>query len=252
MTVLGQMYAALCALNIEPDFVRAGDGNLERYKVLLVPPLYSASNEVLRHISEYVRNGGHVVMAFKSGFTNEFSTVRDTMAPGPLEQAAGFHYQEFTNLPKPQKLTPDRYKTGNENAGSVWQEFLILDTAEVIESLDDPYWHYPSITRNRYARGTLTYQATYVSDSLQREILRDVLTLAGLTGPDQSLPPEIKVRHGRNSKGKTLHYYLNFSGTDHTVSYPYQDGTDLLSAQTVKNGSPLKLKAWDLVIVAEQ
>jgi beta-galactosidase len=252
MTVLGQMYAALCALNIEPDFVRAYEENLQRYKVLLIPPLYSASDEVLRQISEYVRNGGHVVMGFKSGFTNEFSTVRDTMAPGPLRQAAGFHYQEFTNLPKPQKLTPDRYKTSNENLGSVWQEFLIPDTAEVIESLDDPYWHYPSITRNEYGKGTLTYQATYVSDTLQREILKDVLAKAGLTGPDQNLPSEVKVRHGHNSKGKTLHYYLNFSGTEQMISYPYQDGADLLTGEAVKNRSQLKLKAWDLAVVAEE
>src|SRR6266581_3975319 len=44
MTVLRQMYDALYELNVEPDFVQAGDSNLSRYKVLLVPPLYSASD----------------------------------------------------------------------------------------------------------------------------------------------------------------------------------------------------------------
>lgn len=48
--------------------------------------------------------GGQVAMAFKSGFTNGHSTVRDTMAPGPLRAAAGFHYQEFTNLAAVVKL----------------------------------------------------------------------------------------------------------------------------------------------------
>ena len=45
MTLLRQMYDALYELNVEPDFVQAGDSNLPRYKVLLVPPLYSASDE---------------------------------------------------------------------------------------------------------------------------------------------------------------------------------------------------------------
>ena len=34
-------------LNVEPDFVPAEDASLAKYKVLLVPPLYSASDTVL-------------------------------------------------------------------------------------------------------------------------------------------------------------------------------------------------------------
>src|SRR5205814_2972597 len=146
-TVLEQMYGALYDLNVEPDFVQAGDPDLSRYKVLLVPPLYSASDEVLQQISDYVKSGGQVVMAFKSGFTNQYSTVRDVMAPGPLRSAAGFHYQEFTSLPDPERLTPDAYKVGDQNKGAIWEEFLIPDTAEVIASCDDPYWNFPAITR---------------------------------------------------------------------------------------------------------
>ena len=118
-------------------------------------------------------------MSFKSGFTNEYSTVRDVMAPGALRQAAGFHYQEFTSLANPERLTPDLYRVGEENKGSVWQEFIIPDTAEVIASFDDPYWHFPAITRNKYGSGELVYEATYVTDTLQREIIRDVLSHAG-------------------------------------------------------------------------
>ena len=251
MTALHQMYDALVALNVEPDFVAAGQPNLGRYKVLLIPSLYSASDSVLEQLSEYVRNGGHVVMEFKSGFSDEYSTVRATMAPGPLREAAGFHYQEFTSLPKPQKLTPDKYNVGDQNLGSVWQEFLVPETASTIESLDDPYWHFPSITRNKYGSGTLTYEATYVSDMLQREIIREALSAAGLTGPSQKLPSAVKVRHGKNSRGRQLHYYLNFSGTEQSVSYPYNNGVDLLTNSPVSKGSSLRLKGWDLAIVAE-
>src|SRR5438034_724468 len=113
MSVLRQMHGALYDLNIEPDFVRVGDANLSRYAVLLVPPLYSASDDDLLQLAEYVKGGGHVVMAFKSGFTNEHSTVRHVMAPGPLRAAAGFHYQEFTSVPEPRRLTPDRYPYGD-------------------------------------------------------------------------------------------------------------------------------------------
>ena len=252
MTVLKQMYDALYDLNIEPDFVQAGDPNLSCYKVLLVPPLYSTSDRVLQQISDYVKNGGQVVMAFKSGFTNEYSTVRDVMAPGPLRAAAGFHYQEFTNLAEPEPLTPDPYGVGEQNKGSVWEEFLVPETAQVVASFDDPYWHFPAIMRNQYGGGTLTYEGTFLTDTLQREVIREVLRRAGLTGPDQNLPGVVKVRHGRNAQGKLLHYYLNFSGEEQTFSYPYGNGSDLLTNASVRQGQAFNLKPWDLAIVAEQ
>jgi beta-galactosidase len=250
MTVLNQMYGALYDLNVEPDFIPAG-ASLSPYKVVLVPPLYSAPDEVLARLSEYVKGGGQVVMAFKSGFTNQHSTVRDVLAPGPLREAAGFHYQEFTSLAEPIRLTPDPYGVGDQNRGSVWGEFLLPDTAEVVASFDDPYWKFPAITRNRHGSGTLTYEGTVLTDALQREVIRDVLTRAGLAGPDQRLPGQVKVRHGRNARQKVLHYYLNFSGNQQAFTYPYGNGSDLLTGTAVRSGATVTLKPWDLVIVME-
>jgi beta-galactosidase len=252
MTVLRQMYNALYDLNVEADFVQAGGANLSRYAILLIPPLYSASDEVLQQIADYIRNGGHVVMAFKSGFTNQHSTVRHVMAPGPLRAAAGFHYQEFTSLAEPRRLTPDPYGVGDRNTGSVWGEFLIPDTAEVVASFDHPYWNFPAITRNTYGTGTLLYEGTVVTDELQREIIRDLLKRVGLIGSDQSLPGAVKVRHGHSAQGKLLHYYLNFSGEEQSIAYPYGSGSDLLTDTPVRQGQALPLKPWDLAIVAER
>ncbi len=252
MTVLRQMYDALYDLNVEPDFVSPDSTDLSTYRVLLVPPLYSASDAVLQRVSDYVKNGGHVVMSFKSGFTNEYSTARDVMAPGPLRTAAGFHYQEFTNLAEPQRLKPDPFGVGEQNKGAVWEEFLIPDTAQVLASFDDPYWHFPAVTRNRHGAGTLTYEGSYLTEPLQREIIRDVLIRADLTGPDQNLPAPVKVRHGRNRQGKLLHYYLNFSGEEQSFSYPYGKGAELLTNSSVQQGEILKLRPWDLAIVINE
>jgi beta-galactosidase len=249
MTVLRQMYDALYELNVEPDFVQAGDPDLSRYKVLLVPPLYSASDAVLQQLAEYVKNGGQVVMSFKSGFTDEHSTVRAVMAPGPLRAACGFHYQEFTNLPAPERLTPDVYGVGSQITGSVWEEFIVPDTAEVITSFDDPYWHFPAITRNKYGSGTLTYEGTFLTDTLQRELVRDVLKRSGLIDPDQDFPEAIRVRHGRNRQGKVIYYYFNYSGESQTVHYSHGTGSDLLTGDAVAQGQNLTLKPWDLAII---
>ena len=58
--------------------------------------------------------------------------------------------------------------------------------------------------------------------------------------------------HGRNAQGRMLHYYLNFSDAEQSVSYPYREGADVLSNAAVRPGQTLKLRPWDLAIVVEQ
>jgi len=67
-----------------------------------------ASDAVLARLAEYVRGGRSLVVSLKSGFCNEFSTVRWEMAPGPLREAAGVHYQEFSSLRQPLALQGDQ------------------------------------------------------------------------------------------------------------------------------------------------
>jgi beta-galactosidase len=192
-------------------------------------------------------------MAFKSGFTNEYDTVRWSMAPGPLRKAAGFRYLEFSNLAKPLALKGDPFKTGVDNKVSDWAEMLILEGAQPLAYYDHPFFgKYAAITRNRFGDGTLTYEGTLLSDALQIKVLLDVLQMAGLTGPDQELPAAVRVKHGVNRNGKTIHYYMNYSSDPQTFKYPYKQGEDLLTKMTVAPAQTVTLKAWDLAIFEEK
>ena len=113
------------------------------------------------------------------------------------------------------------------------------------------YIHRPGSIGVISRSGTLTYEGTVVTDELQRALVRDVLSAAGLLGPDQNLPDTIKVRHGRNAQGKLLHYYLNFSGKEQSFSYPYGDGRNLLTDRAAHKGARLSLPPWGVAIVAE-
>ena len=252
-TILDQMYATLYRNNIGLDFIFPESTNFSDYKVILVPPLYVASDEVLNRLVEYVRGGGHVVMAFKSGFTNEYDSVRWSMAPGPLRKAAGFRYQEFSTLAKPLALKDDPLKAGADNKVSEWADMLILEGAQALAYYDHPFFEkYPAITRNHFGSGTLTYEGTALSDALQTKMLLDVLKMAGLTGPDQELPASVRVKHGTNRNGKVIHYYLNYSSGPQTFKYKYKSGKDLLTDSAVPSLQLVTLKPWDLVIIEEK
>jgi beta-galactosidase len=252
-TILKQMYHVLYQQNVGIDFVFPDSTNFSDYKVIVVPPLYVASDATLNKLVEYVRGGGHVLMSFKSGFTNEFDTVRWTTMPGILREAAGFHYQEFSNLRQPLTLKDDPFHAGPDNKVSDWAEMIGLDTAQGLASYDHPFFgKYPAITRNRYGKGSLTYEGTVLSDALQSKVMLDVLKNAGITGPDQTLPPSVRVKHGTDRNGKTLHYYLNYSSDAQTFSYPFAPGTDLLTQTVVGHAQQVTVKPWDLLLIEEK
>jgi len=251
-TLVHQMHNALYALNVGSDFVLPTTQDFSPYKLLIVPALYIADDALLQRISDYVKNGGHVVMTFKSGFANENSAVRWVRAPGPLREAAGFSYQEFSNLEHPLALKDDPFQAGAENKVSVWAEFLMPEHAKAIAWYDHPFFgKWPAITENEFGSGTLLYEGTYLSDKLQTAVLKGALEKLGLTGPDQQLPATVHVQHGVNRLGKRLHYYFNYSGAEVKLSYAYASGTNLLDGKPVARAQELTLAPWDLAIVEE-
>lgn len=251
-TLVRQMHRSLYDLNVGTDFVFPTTTDFSAYKLLIVPALYIADDALLQRISDYVKNGGHVVMTFKSGFANENSAVRWERAPGPLRQAAGFSYQEFSNLEHPLALKGDPYKVGPEDQVSYWAEFLMLEHARALAYYDHPFFgKWPAITDNTFGAGTLLYEGTWLSDGLQTAVLRSELEKLGLTGPEKEYPSAVHVQSGINRMGKWVHYYFNYSGAEVKVSFAYGNGTNLLDRKAVSTGEVLTLQPWDLAVVEE-
>lgn len=247
-----QLHTALYDANVDADFVFPSSGDLSQYKLLIVPALYISDDALLKRISDYVHTGGNVLMTFKSGFANENSAVRWELAPGPLRDAAGFSYQEYSNLEHPLALKDDPFHAGAGNEVSTWSEFLRPTTAKALAFYDHPFFgQWPAITRNQYGSGTLTYEGTVLSDALQNAVMLEELRLCGLMGRDQQLPAGVHVRHGVNAKGKQLHYYLNYTSSAKTFKYPYAAARDLLTKGEITSSSQVSVGPWDLIIAEE-
>jgi beta-galactosidase len=251
-SLVRQIHRALYDLNVGADFVFPDAQDFSSYKLLIVPSLYVADDAMLRRIADYIRKGGRVVMTFKSGFTDENTTVRYTMAPGPLREALGFHYQEFSNLAQPLALKGDPFKTGDDNKVQHWAEFLQLDTAKALAWYDHSFFgRWPAITSNQYGAGKVIYEGTYLSDKLQKAVLQSSLEDLGLIGPDQKLPPEVRIRTGVNGFNRPVHYYFNYSAAEVSFSYPHKAGADLLANRRVASADKVTLGPWEVAIIEE-
>ena len=251
-SLVQQIHHSLYDLNLSSDFVFPTTKDFSAYKLLIVPALYISDDSLLQRISDYVKAGGHVVMTFKSGFANENSAVRWVSAPGPLREAAGFRYQEFSNLEHPVSLKGDPFHAGAQNKVMYWAEFIMPEHAKALAFYDHSFLgKWPAITENEFGTGNLLYEGTFLSDALQTAVLRREIEKLGLAGPDQQLPTSVHIQHGVNRMGKQVRYYFNYSANDVKVHYAHAAGTNLLDGRPVSNGDVLTLMPWDLAIVEE-
>lgn len=250
--VLASLYRVLYRNSVAVDFIRPGSDRLKDYKLVLVPPLYVASDSMLNEISDYVKHGGHVVMLFKSGFTNENSTVRTQMAPGPLRDVCGFHYQEFANI-KALGLRDNPYKVdGNANSVSDWAELIIPDSAQALAYYDHPFYgKYPAITRNQFGKGTLLYEGCRPSDALQEKILLDEIERAGVRDAAIQTHFPVITKTGVNGDGKTVRMVLNFSANPVPLEWKGPGGTDLHLGKKLAAGDQVTIPAWDVLVVEQ-
>jgi beta-galactosidase len=252
MEVLRQMHRAAFRQNIGVDFVLTENADLKGYDLLLVPPLYVASDELLNKISAFVKSGGHVIMAPKSGFCDENSVVRHVKSPGPLREAAGFYYQEFSNA-KSIPLRDDPFSVSHEKSiARDWIEFLIPETAKSLAVYDNPFFgKYPAVTENKFGKGSLIYEGCLLTDEVQAKIVANKALEIGLLKKGEEINYPIVVKSGINDQGNTIRFYLNYSATEQSVTNNQGKGVDLLNNRTIKNGDHFVLNPWDLLIIEE-
>jgi beta-galactosidase len=249
--VFRPFYDALYRRNIETDLVDPSTKDLSRYKLIVVPALYSASDDEIAKLKGYAREGGHLVLSFKSGFSDENLKVRSTSQPGGFADAVGATYSQFA-IPENVGLRGDPFGIDKGEQVRWWMELLQPATATVVARYDHPVWgSYAAITRNQYGRGEVTYIGFMPGDTLLEKIVGDAVDRANVAhlGPELRFP--LIVRSGVNGRGKMLHYLFNYSAVAQELKYPFGSGTDLLSGRTTTQNTPVTLPPWGVEIVEE-
>ena len=251
--ILRQMYDAFYRMNVGVDFVDPSSKNIEKYKLLIVPALYAAPDSLLKRLNRFVENGGHIVYTFKSGFSNQNVKVRTCRQPGIISEACGIYYSQFT-VPQNVSLKDDPFQVGSENNKvNTWMELITPTTAKVLAYYDHPVWgKYAAITQNKYGKGSATYIGCLTSNPVMEKVLADELKNTDLWGEAQKLYFPVITKEGVNQRGKTVHYFFNYSAKPVTVNYTFHNGHELLSDKTVVQNSLLELKAWGIKIIEEQ
>lgn len=268
-TVMRWFSDALYRLNIEYDMISSREQDFSGYECLIVPALYSAPESLLLALDSYVRNGGHLITTFRSGFSDEYLKIYPNMQPHILHECLGLHYDQFTH-PHHVDIVPvqsdvmaaaqEHFSHPDDSAFSLtssaceWMELITCDTAVPVLKYSHPaYERYAAAAKNQYGNGSTLYFGTmFENDELLESVLLSFLHETGFSGGDLSSDAPhypLIVKRGINDSGKELCYYLNYSKDPVSVTHRGKDGIELVSETSIVCGDKIDLGGWGVAVV---
>lgn len=268
-TVMRWFSDALYRLNIEYDMISSKERDFSSYECLIVPALYSAPESLLLALDSYVKNGGHLITTFRSGFSDEYLKIYPDMQPHILHECLGLHYDQFTH-PHHVDIVPvqsdvmaaaqEHFSHPDDSAFSLtssaceWMELITCDTAVPVLKYSHPaYERYAAAAKNQYGNGSTLYFGTmFENDEMLESVLLSFLHEAGFSGGDLSSDAPhypLIVKRGINDSGKELCYYLNYSKDPVSVTHHGKNGVELISETAIVCGDKIDLGGWGVAVV---
>lgn len=256
--IVRQYADALYELNVEYDVISDEERELSQYQLIIAPALYSATDELLLALNQYVKQGGTLLATYKSAYANEYLTVTHDKKPHILHESLGVSYQEYT-IPKNVKLISDKKFAGNlsdaDKEAGVWMEFLMPESenTKVLASYEHPYWgKYAAITEHSFGKGTGVYVGCHISSAYTKALLSYVTALAGIENVTDKAQFPINIKSGMNEEGKQIHYYFNYSGENVEQEYFHENAVELITGKEYAKGQVLRMQPWSVFILEEK
>lgn len=203
--------------NIKSDFVYDLD-NLD-YKVLIIPHIVIATDEMATKIEQFAQKGGIVIISARSGTKNLNNHYYRTTPPGVFAKLVGAEVEWFTNIPV--HLEQSISFNGKNVTPKTYLEVLKPTTATTIATYTDRFYAgKPAFTKN----GNIYYLGTYFDEQTAEvydEIIKQHIKL-----PYDNLDKAIEVFNYKNHL-----LFLNYA--DFEVTLPNKC-FDLISQKEIE------------------
>ena len=217
--------------------------------VLVVPGLLVADDLLLDWLRDYAAAGGHLVLGPRTAYGDAEGRARTDVKPGRLSEAAGVHYQEFSNLDHELAVVPetDGFDPSGGSAGSEWVDGLISEGATIVLGYDHPHFgQFAAIVTTDHDAGRITTVGTLPNEALAADLVRWLVP----SRPWPDLPNAVTAHSATNAAGRRVHVVHNWGWTPQRVALP-APMHDLLSDGAAAVDT-LDLGAWDVRVLAEQ
>lgn len=220
---------------------------LDRYKLVVAPSLNVISPATANILTNYVAQGGHLVLGPRSGMKNEFNALNTERQPGPLVPALGARVEQFY------ALLEDVPVSGAWGSGkaTIWAEIfsqLASDTEVLMRYGAGNDWltNQPAVVRRRHGKGTITYLGAVLDPALMAQSVRRWVTDAGVKTSIIAAPERVSVSR-RVAPDREVYVITNFSSGAHELTLPHRmvdvlNGGELERVQLPRYGVAVLLR----------
>lgn len=252
--VLRQVYDALYHLNVEVDFITPEmTERFQSYHLLIVPALYTASEECLEAIDSYVKEGGHLFMTFKSAVADENCKVYHDKLPHLLTKCLGATYNQTTSPGRTAYHLIGEELSKEDKAIEDFMELLMPDTAKTAAKYENENWEkYAAATKNKYGKGTAFYLGCNISEQALRKTFISWLKECASWEYENEISCRCIIRKGRNQEGREIVYYFNYTNQPVNVKYQGKEACDIIGKKQIKQGETFMINSWGVVILERE
>lgn len=243
-------YRQLWHRGVTVDVVPAG-ADLTGYRLVVVPTLYTVTDDVAERVATAARGGASVLVTYFSGIVDEHDHVRLGGYPGAFRELLGVRTEELYPLGADERLTLDDGTTA-----TLWSEKTHLTGAEAVRTwADGALAGHPAVTRHAVGTGAAWYAATRLDDDAASRLTDALLAEAGVTPVVADLPSGVEVvrRHAAGdgtaegaTSDATFLFVLNHTADDVVVA---ARGVDLLTGGSADG--TLTVPAHGVAVVQE-
>jgi beta-galactosidase len=215
-------YTPLFEAGVTCDVVPS-TGDLSGYRLVVIPNLYLTTAQAARNLTDYARQGGHLVVSFFTGIVDECDRAYLGGYLGPLCEVVGARVQEWLPLQEHDSLKVQLSDAlgGGTCEATVWSEVVTPSTADVVASFQDgDLAGAPAVLRNTFGAGTTWYVATRLDRAGMREVVRASLAEAGVAPVLAGLPAAVEAVASVSDDGTSAIILLNHSPEHVYVSLP--------------------------------
>ncbi len=225
-----QHYRAFWENDIPVDVITK-EHDFSSYKLLVVPMLYLASEDLISRFKDFVKNGGTLVMTYISGLVNESDLTYLGGWPHELQEIFGMKPLETDTL-----YPADRNRVSYNGKSYELKDYATtLDVAEAkVEATyeEDYYANTPAVTSHTYGAGKTYYIGGRLEDDFQRDFYEGVMK-------ELEIHPVADVKHERGVSVQVRQapecdyiFVMNFTEDEQHVHFESQV-TDVITGETL-------------------
>ncbi len=244
------IFDALYKMNIECDIIYPDEESLSSYSLIVLPALYSLSEDTAARLDLYVSGGGHLLATFKTSFCDEYLGIYPDAQPHGLTDCLGITYNQFTKPTDTLGLKSSHFLTSDHCEVTEWLELLQCkdDQTQVLAAYSNQWWcDYAAVTYHPYGAGSSAYIGCYFDSETLEALLDSLCTKMNIKTSNYHFP--VIIKEGINKENQVIRYLMNYSGESVNYYMNSENAFSILDQKKFSSGDTITIKPWDVEII---